>query len=386
PVTKKLHLVVDTNIPQAADAFSGLGEVTLAEGRALRREHLTGADVLLVRSITRVTEELLVGTPVRFVGTATIGTDHVDTDYLRDAGIGFASAAGCNANSVAEYIVAALLEIAALDGGSLAGRTLGVVGCGNIGSRVMALAGALGMRVLVNDPPRQRARQPGEWTALDALLADSDIVTLHVPLNTDGPDRTVGLLDAAALGGMKPSAWLINTSRGAVVPDAALRAALETGELAGAILDVWESEPGVDPAISRLVEIGTPHIAGYSIDGKLNGTRMMLEAVCRHFGRVASWDPDVPPLPEPVLAAAEIAAASREETLRRAVSHSCPLRRDHAALRAGLIEEHAKRAAHFDRLRREYPIRHEFRHFTVKGRGLPEECLLALQTLGFGVA
>jgi erythronate-4-phosphate dehydrogenase len=385
-VTKKLHLVVDTNIPQATDAFASLGEVTLAEGRALRREHLARADVLLVRSITRVTRELLAGTPVRFVGTATIGTDHVDTEYLRDAGIGFASAAGCNANSVAEYVVAALLEISALDGGSLAGRTLGVVGCGNIGSRVVALAGALGMRVLVNDPPRQRAQQAGDWTALELLLAEADIVTLHVPLNIEGTDRTVGLLDAANLSRMKPSAWLINTSRGAVVPDAALRAALETGELAGAILDVWESEPAVDPALSRLVEIGTPHIAGYSIDGKLNGTRMMLDAVCRHFGRVAAWDPEIPAHPEPKLAASEIAAPSREESLRRAVTHSCPLRRDHAALRAGMLQDPAARAAHFDRLRREYPIRHEFRHFTIQGRGLSEECLIAFRTLGFGVA
>ncbi|MDK2972006.1 MAG: erythronate-4-phosphate dehydrogenase [Candidatus Sumerlaeota bacterium] len=376
-----LRIVADENIPQVEAAFDGVGEVRLADGRTLTRAQLTEADVLLVRSVTRVDEELLADTPVRFVGTATIGTDHVDREYLSRAGIAFASAKGCNANSVAEYIVSVLLEIAAHEGTTLAGKTLGIVGHGNIGGVVARYAPILGLNVLVNDPPQQRARIPGEWTGLDAVLRHSDFVTFHVPLNREGQDRTLHLMGEAQLATMKPGAWLINSSRGQVVDNAALLSALEDKRLAGAVLDVWENEPDISRALLRRCLIATPHIAGYSIDGKLNGTRLMLNAVSRHFDLVQAWEPQLPRVDQPIVALGSV--SDREEALRRAARHAYKLLADDASLRAGMEREGREWPAYFDMLRRKYPVRHEFRHFRVEDAGIDGDILNALHDLGF---
>jgi erythronate-4-phosphate dehydrogenase len=311
-----LTIVADENIPQVANAFEGIATIRLVNGRGLRREALEGADALLVRSVTRVDGHLLAGSSIQFVGTATIGTDHVDRAYLASSGIGFASAKGSNANSVAEYVVAALLEIAAHTGTELGGRTLGIVGRGNIGSRVAKYAPLLGLRVLMSDPPLERAGECGPWTPLPSLLRESDFVTFHVPLNRDGADRTLHLIGGGELAVLKPGAWLINTSRGPVVDNAALLGALEGGHLGGAVLDVWEGEPDIMRPLLERCLIGTPHIAGYSIDGKLNGTRMMHAAVLRHFGLEGAWEPETPPVPRPAV------AAEGTDSLRSAVRHA----------------------------------------------------------------
>jgi len=360
-----IRIVVDENIPLAEEAFGTLGDVRRVAGRSLGREELLNADALIVRSVTRVDGDLLRATPVRFVGTATIGVDHVDRVCLAEAGIGFASAAGCNARSVVEYIVAALLEVALERDLSLHGCTLGIVGHGNIGSRLAALAPALGLRVLVNDPPLERAGHPGHFVPLDHVLAESDFVTFHVPKIGDGPDRTTGLIGERELAAMKPTAWLLNTSRGDVVLGDALKRALTAGKIAGAILDVWENEPAIDRDLMDAVMLGSPHVAGYSLEGKTNGTAMMHDALAAHFGLDHQWRPDLSP-PEAALIKITGNQARNVAILAEAVRKSYDLRRDDAALRAGRGLQDAQWRLHFDRLRREYPIRREFGNYKVK--------------------
>ncbi|MCK4325827.1 4-phosphoerythronate dehydrogenase, partial [bacterium] len=212
----EMKIVADKNIPFVEEAFGKLGEVATLPGRQINSSAVKEADVLLVRTVTRVDERLLKGSRVRFVATATIGLDHVDLDYLKKKGIGFASATGCNANSVAEYIVAALLIFAQRYEFSLSGKTIGVVGVGNVGSRVVEKAGILGMNVLQNDPPLARKTGESRFRPLEELLQKSDILTLHVPLSHEGEDATYHMANEALFEKMKKGGFFINTSRGAV--------------------------------------------------------------------------------------------------------------------------------------------------------------------------
>ena len=280
---KPLRIVADRNIPLVEKAFAPFGEVAALPTTSITPESARRADALIVRSETKVTAALLDGSPVTFVGSASIGTDHVDLDELADRGIAFANAPGCNSDSVKEYIFAALLHLAGERSFLLRGKTLGIVGVGSVGRKVAAAAAGLGMAVLLNDPPRARDEGAAGFLPLDDLMA-ADIVTLHVPLTRSGEDATYQLFDAGRLARMKPGAVLINASRGAVVPTSALKRALAGGHLAAAILDVWDNEPDVDLELLSRTALGTAHIAGYSMEGKLNAVRLVREAFCRHFG------------------------------------------------------------------------------------------------------
>lgn len=373
--------VADENIPFAREAFAAFGEVRTLPGREIVRAALSDADLLLVRSITRVDAALLEGTPVRFVGTATIGEDHVDADWLRDRGIGFASAPGCNANSVAEYVTAALLALAERQGRDLAGASLGIVGVGNAGSRVDAKARALGMRTVWHDPPRAEAEGAACFAPREAMFA-CDFVSLHVPLTRTGPHPTHHMVDAAFLEAMKPSAILINTARGAVVDGSALASALASGKIAGAALDVWENEPRIDPALLDCAAIATPHIAGYSYDGKVRGTEMIRAAACRHFGLPEAWRA-APHLPPPEVPEIRI-PADESRPIARAVRAVYDIMRDDAALRAaGALPSPGERAEAFDRLRKHYPRRREFPHTRVLLDAPAKALRDALARLGF---
>jgi len=361
-----MNIVADPNIPFVREAFGELGKVALVPGRQMNATTVRDADLLLVRSVTPVNAQLLDGSRVRFVGTATIGFDHVDTQYLQQRGIRFATAAGSNANSVAEYIVAALLELAHRKGFRLREKTLGVVGVGNVGSKVVRYAEALGMRVLQNDPPRQRV-EGGPFVSLDRVVAEADIITLHVPLTRSGPDATFHLLEPRR-------GILINSSRGAVLDNRALL----TAPLEGLVLDVWEGEPNVLPGLLEKTDIATPHIAGYSLDGKVNGTRMIYEAVCRWCGLNPTWQPQ---LPRPVVERREVAvkpSEDDEEVLRRVVREVYDIMADDAALRADPRQ--------FDKLRAEYPVRREFYNTTLVLQGASDGLRAKFAALGFRLA
>jgi len=375
-----LQIVADENIPLALDAFAPFGSVELWPGRAIDAQSVAHADVLVVRSVTRVGEALLADSPVRFVGTATIGTDHVDQAYLAKRGIAFAAAPGCNARSVAEYLVAALLELEVDLGREWPGAILGVVGAGNVGSRVATLARLLGLTVLECDPPRA-AREAGfRSTPLAELLARADVISAHVPLERDGAHPTYHLLDAAALGRLRDGAVVINTSRGGVVDDEALRAACAAGRL-HAVLDVFATEPDPAPALLDVLRLATPHIAGYSLDGKLAGTRMVAEALGRFVGSTDQVDPR--PFSPAVSEAPIETDATGRAAVRDAVRAVYAIREDDARLRAALAGAGDSRGAAFDRLRRDYPVRRELAgHRVAAPRAVgPERALLA--ALGF---
>ncbi len=376
-----MNLIVDENIPLAREAFACFGDVQLVHGRKITRETVADADVLIVRSVTVVDEELLDGSRVKFVGTATIGTDHLDLGYLDHAGIGVANAAGSNAQSVVEYVVAAMLEICHRKDLTLRGRTLGIVGHGNIGSRLAKLAPALGLRVLINDPPLQRQKTPGHWVSLQEVLMESNFVSFHVPMIRTGQDRTLHLITHDEYELMRPNAYVINTSRGGVVENGGLFDSIGEMLIAGAVLDVWENEPEIDRGLLNLTTLGTPHIAGYSYDGKINGTRIMHEAVARFLGQEPSWKPSLP-LPEDHRIELDLSeSATNEDLLRQAVRHAYDIRRDDRRLRDGVEQTHW--GGHFDGLRKSYPVRREFTNYTITTPGLAPELQDTLRHLGF---
>ena len=275
-----IHIIVNKHTPYVVQAFEKLGKVTALGTHEITKDTVRDADVLIVRSETKVNRDLLEGSRVKFVGTVTIGTDHVDEEYLAKSGIAFVSAPGSNSNSVSEYITAALLELTQINGFSFHDKTIGIIGVGNVGSKVWRKAEALGLRVLLNDPPLERMGSSYPLHTLDELM-EADIVTLHVPLTRTGSDATYHLFDENRIRKMKHGAILFNTSRGAVVETEALKRTLLDKHLAAAVIDVWEGEPNISASLLELVTLGSPHIAGYSLDGKVNALRINYEAVCR---------------------------------------------------------------------------------------------------------
>ncbi len=377
-----MKIVADENIPYAREAFGLLGEVVTASGRAMDRNLVRDADLLFVRSITKVNRDLLDGTKVQFVGTATIGEDHVDRSYLAEQGIGFSSAPGCNANSVGEYLAEALLVLAETRGFNLPDRRLGIVGHGNVGKRVEQKARALGMECVLNDPPLARKTGDDRYRPKDEIF-DCQIITVHVPLTKDGPDATYHLLDAAFFERLKTGAIIINTSRGSVVDGDALRAALESGKVGASVLDVWEGEPNIDLDLLANLALATPHIAGYSFDGKVNGTRQVYEAACHHLGVTPKWDP-APDLPAPDCPEYTVnGSLPLQEAILKTVSAVYDIRNDDRELRAIIHKAPEERGAYFDRLRKEYPRRREFHNTRVTVQPENSEMLDCLRGLGF---
>ena len=355
-----MKILVDENIPCAQDAFASWGEVVTCAGRKINASLLQDVDLLIVRSVTRVDEDLIRNSPVRFVGTCTIGTDHVDQAVLQKRGVHFASAPGSNSESVAEYVTAALLVLSKRRGIDLRGKCLGVVGVGNVGSRVARNAQALGLDVILNDPPLERLTGDSKYKPIESVY-DADFVTLHVPLTRTGPDPTYHLVDAEFLRKLKDGCIVLNTSRGAVVDNESLLHALQRGSCAGAVLDVWENEPDISPELLAAVDLGTPHIAGYSYDGKVLATEMIYRSACSFLGITPEWSS------ENVLAACRddtaiwLDTAGRTETqlLEEVVRAVYDISRDDADFRDILAVAPEERAAYFDRLRKEYPRRLE---------------------------
>ena len=404
-------------MPYAEEAFSTLGDTTILEGRSISVTDVHDADLLAIRSTTKVDATLLDGSSVRFVGTATIGTDHLDKEYLESHNIHWCFSPGCNANSVSEYITTALLCLANRHNFTLKGKTIGVIGIGNVGSKVVKKAEALGMKVVQNDPPRQRAEigaqgeedggqmlEIGGWMTpnsarhnlaplppctsetlspfcnLDTLLAESDIVTLHVPMTKEGIDKTYHLADAAFFARMKPGSIFINAARGAIVQTSDLMAAIESNHIAHAILDTWEGEPEISPDLLSLVDIGTPHIAGHSFEGKVAGTQMVYDAACRFLKIEPTWTPDalLPPPDVPEITV-DASTESDEALLWKVVKQIYDIEADDSRLRAQ-TDDHAFL---FDSLRKNYPIRREFRFTTIKLKNATDQLRDTFTKLGF---
>jgi len=388
-----VKILASTNMPQVEDAFAAFGEVEIKDGRSIAPADVKDADILVTRSTTRLDSELLQGSSVKFVGTATIGIDHVDCEYLEDRALPWAYAPGCNANSVAEYVVGAILELRARGNLGLDRLTVGIVGVGNVGSLVAEKMAALGLDVLLCDPPRERrsgmsaslpwkslvaadgldTSGPGAegsapaFVPLDQLLAEADIVTLHIPLIPNGIDATYRLADAAFFHRMKAGAAFINTSRGGVVDPAALDAWIQAAALGPVVIDTWEGEPTIDAALVARADLATPHIAGYSHDGRLRGTEALYRAACHVFDRPPEWKPSMD--------GAHHTPADTQ--LLDAVRLAYDIRDDDAALREQIEQ--------FDELRRTYRMRREFRCWTISKSVDPDFQRQAIR-LGFRVS
>ena len=341
---------------------------------------------MIVRSVTKVDSGLLDGTTVKFVGTATIGTDHIDIPYLENNNIGFSSAPGSNANSVAEYITAALLFLAKTKEFSLEQKTLGIIGVGNVGSCVEAKARALGMKVLLNDPPLSRETKDPKYLPLSEIFK-ANIITLHVPLTKEGQDPTFHMVNEGFINKMNKEAILINSARGSVVDETVLKSALEKKQIAAAVLDVWEHEPGIDTDLLNLVSLGTPHIAGYSFDGKVNGTFMIYQALCRYLGETPKWNTDkalsnqdLEPL---VVKGNSEEQKKTEDIINDLVKQLYDVTKDDQQLRK-IAELHTEgRGAYFDSLRKGYPVRREFQSRMVKVLEKHKDLAGMIQKLGF---
>ncbi|KNC94712.1 4-phosphoerythronate dehydrogenase PdxB [Trabulsiella odontotermitis] len=355
-----MKILVDENMPYARELFSRLGEVRAVAGRPLPEEALNDADALMVRSVTKVNAALLAGKPVKFVGTATAGTDHVDEEWLAQAGIGFSAAPGCNAIAVVEYVFSALLMLAERDGFALADRTVGIVGVGNVGGRLQKRLEALGIKTLLCDPPRADNGDDGEFLPLDTLVEQADILTFHTPLFKDGPYKTLHLADEALIRRLKPGTILINACRGAVVDNRALLARLEAGQALSVVLDVWEPEPDLNTELLARVDIGTAHIAGYTLEGKARGTTQVFEAYSEFIGQRHQVSLDTL-LPAPEFGRITLHGPLDQATLKRLVHLVYDVRRDDAPLR-----HVAGKAGEFDKLRKNYQERREWSSLYVQ--------------------
>jgi erythronate-4-phosphate dehydrogenase len=374
-----IKIIADENIEFLEEAFSALGELTKLPGREISNKALREADALLIRSVTQINESLLSETKIKFVGTATIGSDHVDKDYLSSKKIFFTDAAGCNSDAVTEYFFTALFQIAAEENIDLRNKTLGIVGVGNIGGRIERMAKAIGLGVLKNDPPLKRNTDSQEYLELDELM-EADIITLHVPLIKEGVDKTLHLFDRERLNKLKYRSILINTSRGPVIDNAALNEIIFHKKLS-VILDVWENEPNINTELLNKVKIGTPHIAGYSLEGKVNGTVILYKALCYFLKVSPTWKPQLPEVNKKIT----ISDAEVQQSLQEIFSSIYKIREDDLKTREIKNLDTKDRGIYFDSLRKNYPLRREFPNYSVQLNTQNTELEKIIKVLGFRI-
>ncbi|MQT32235.1 4-phosphoerythronate dehydrogenase PdxB [Pseudomonas helleri] len=374
-------IVADENIPLVDAFFAEFGEIRRLPGRQITRADVHDADVLLVRSVTKVDRDLLEGSAVRFVGTCTIGTDHLALDYFHQEGIQWSSAPGCNARGVVDYVLGSLLTLAEIEGADLNQRTYGVVGAGEVGGRLINVLKGLGFNVLVCDPPRQAA-EGGDYVSLEQIIERCDVISLHTPLDKSAENATWHLLDQKRLNQLKHGTWLINASRGPVIDNNALREVLTRREDLQAVLDVWEAEPQVDVELADLCVLATPHIAGYSLDGKQRGTAQIYQAFCDFLGQEAVIKlADL--LPAPWLAKVELSADSDPAWALAMVCRGVyDPRRDDADFRRSLVGTVQEQKLAFDALRKHYPVRREIEGLQVRIEGESQGLTQMVKALG----
>lgn len=379
-----MKIVADENIPQVEELFSELGEVSLVSGRNLKAEQLQDADILLVRSVTQVNEELLESSKVKFVGTATIGIDHLNVKYLSGRGIGWANAPGSNANSVVEYVFCAISYFTGRLEALFSGATVGIIGMGNVGSSLYRRLKALGIKCCGYDPLIPQNTFPG-MVNIDQVLK-ADVICCHAPLTTDGDYPTFHLLDYKELTQLKSNALLINAGRGEVINGDALKKVLTERNDLSVVLDVWEFEPGIDLQLLSLTSLATPHIAGYSYDGKIAGTHAIYVACCEFLGidgnpkTDATTANDFYPL--------ELGNSNSVEAgIGEAVTAAYSISDDDKTLRQALEGCTQERVAVvFDQLRKTYPVRREFSCHTISNSQLLTPQLQhCLSIMGFNI-
>ncbi|QIA08118.1 4-phosphoerythronate dehydrogenase PdxB [Draconibacterium halophilum] len=373
-----MKIIIDNKIPYIKGALEPFAEVVYLPGSETTPEVVKDADALITRTRTICNRKLLHGSKVKYIATATIGFDHIDTDYCREAGIEWTNAPGCNAESVNQYIASALFSWSMRKRTDLAGLTVGIVGVGNVGKRVAKTCKILGMNILLNDPPRARAEGSNNFVSLETIQKEADIITFHVPLNMTGDDATFHLANEDFLQNLKKKPLLINSCRGEVCETEAIYNAIEANDIKGFIADCWENEPDINLELLNLCDHGTPHIAGYSKDGKANGTKMSVQAISRFFGLgIDNWEPTNVEKPENTTI--EIDGNQRREysILAEAILSTYDIENDDDDLREAPLK--------FEQLRGDYPVRREFATYTINAKYIEEKTLKKLKELGFNV-
>ena len=373
-----MKIIIDDKIPYIRGAFEGVAEVIYLPGSKTTPEVVKDADAIITRTRTICNEKLLAGSSVKFIATATIGYDHIDTDYCDAAGIKWTNAPGCNSKSVEQYIASTLMVLAERKNLQLKDLCIGVVGVGNVGSKVARICKLFGVKVLQNDPPRERAEGSEAFISLKQVMGEADIITLHVPLNMKGEDATFHLGNEIFFSGLKRKPILINSCRGEVIDTLAVKAALKSGQISGFVCDCWENEPDIDLELLAMTEIATPHIAGYSKDGKATGTQMSVHAISQYFGLgLDKWKPSEVELPRSQIFELDGSGLSEQEIISKAILHTYDIRNDDQDFR--------KNTEKFEQLRGDYPVRREFPAFIVVPKNIGKETLEVLEKLRFKV-
>lgn len=371
-----MEILIDDKIPFIKGVFEPFADVVYLPGKEICYEKAKNADALIIRTRTKCNAQLLENTRIKFIASATIGFDHIDTQYCKINNIKWLNAPGCNASSVQQYIAMALLELATMNGIDLTQRTLGVVGVGNVGKKVVRLAELLGMRVILNDPPRARSEGLCGFMSLKGLLNEADIISFHTPLIKHGEDKSMHLANAAFFHQLQRGTIIINSSRGEVVNTNDLLKAFENGNVGHAVIDVWENEPEINYNLLTKVDIGTAHIAGYSTDGKANATKMCVQAVSKFFGlELNEWE--VTELPQPVNTNIHIDGSGKsiQQVVYEALKHTYDINTDSELLRNNVSE--------FEALRGNYRIRREPRAYSLTTSNVDKQTQEVLRALGF---
>lgn len=375
-----IKIVAEKNIPFAKEAFSTIGSVTLLASTEINNASIRDFDALIVRTTVKVNEELLQGSRIQFVGTATIGTDHIDLEYLEDQGIRFSSAPGCNATAVGEYVLNSLTHLLEKQGKRLSDQTLGIIGAGNTGSALQKKAEIAGIRCLPHDPPQEERNGKKGLYPMEELLEKATVLSFHVPYTKFGKYRTESLLSQKILNSMRPGTILINSSRGEVFDEEAVLNYRE--KIGGLILDVWRKEPNISEQLLQVCDLATPHVAGYSFDGKVRATNMIYQALCDFFQLRPIWNSDQVLGEE---AAPKIRIKSRHSSLKDIFHSVYNPEVDDRALRAN--PDSSNHGDHFRKLRDHYQFRREFQACSVYNSAiLSTEHKKILSDLGFQIA
>lgn len=375
-----MKIVADENIPLLDAFFSQMSTSLVTKaGRDLTSEDVKDADVLLVRSITQVNEALLSGSQIKFVGTCTIGTDHIDQEYLKAAGIHFASAPGCNAQAVVDYVLSGLLTLSEKWQKPWQQLTVGIVGAGNVGGRLLQVLRGLGIQVEAYDPNVEGL----DSEELAESVWKNDVVTLHTPITKDGPHATYHLVDEQRLASMPEQSCIINSCRGLVVDNTALLNHLNSHPKFEAIMDVWEQEPSPSDELMQACLLSTPHIAGYSLDGKYRGTAMIYDALCEFLAlpkrlKLAQL------IAEPALRKISVSPDANEDfTIKKLIRGAYDIRDDHFRMLSLLGLDVEAKVLAFDQLRKHYPTRRDLTCLTLSAKRFTNT--KALRALGVKV-
>lgn len=371
-----MKIIADNNIPFLKGVLEPFAEVEYYRGEDITPDKVKDADALIIRTRTKCDANLLSGSKIKFITTATIGFDHIDTFFCDANNIKWTNAPGCNSGSVMQYIASALAQISNKYKFSFSDKTIGIIGVGNVGSKVARLASLLGMKVLLNDPPRKRKEGKADFVSIKTIQEKADIITFHVPLNLKGRDKTFHLFNEDFLRKIKDGAIIINSSRGEVVSTEILKKGLTYKKVKAAVIDVWENEPNIDFELLNLVDIATPHIAGYSSDGKANGTSMSVQALSRYFNLgLDNWVPEDIPTPSNPAFQIDCENLNKEEAIKRAILTTYDILKDDKTLR--------KSPSTFENQRGDYPLRREFQAYEPKILNGKNKFVQMLNSLGF---